>query len=212
MHWAKNKLYIFSLIALALGCLLIICCYFVAIKYEIPFIELTADPATIHSAHPFTGIISNLGIVLWTIAMSVSLLSGAILTTAGNTKKGKFLILIGMMTAILMLDDLFMMHDYLFVDFEIVFYLIYAVFVAVLFIKYYRLILKNNYSFLVAAVIFLGLSVVLDITMENSGIQYLFEDGLKFLGILSWTLFLINTSYTMLRESTSSPDLRPKTD
>ena len=212
MNSGKNKLHIFSFITLTSGCILIICCYIVAIKYEMPFEKLTADPAYLCGVHPFTGIMSNLSIVLWTIAMCVALFSGAILIATRNIEKGRFLLLFGMMTAVLMLDDLFMIHDFLLYDFQIWFYLIYAVFISIIMIKYYRLIWKNNFHFLLAAIIFLGLSVLLDITLENAGIQYLFEDGLKFLGIMCWMLFLIYNSFEMLTESTTSPDLLPKSD
>ena len=111
-----------------------------------------------------------------------------------------------------MLDDLFMIHDFLLYDLQIWFYLIYGAVISILIITHYRLILKNYFHFFISAIIFLGLSVVLDIVLVNEDIQYIIEDGLKFLGIICWMLFLLNTSFKMLIKSMSIPELIPETD
>ena len=40
---------------------------------------------------------------------------------------------------------------------------------------------------------FLGLSVISDMVLPQVGLEFLFEDGLKIMGIVSWTYFYIKS-------------------
>jgi len=169
--------------------------YVTSIKYNIPFKEITGDPALTFKAHPFTGIVSNIGVLLWAGACSILIFSYVILK---DKKEHIFLLCSGLITSILLIDDLFMFHDYIFYSIGLNQYVMYGIYL-VIFIAYFGFFKKTilqspQIILLILAFGFLGSSVLLDITLENDGLQYFFEDGLKLLGITSWFLFYTNYS------------------
>ncbi|MDZ7808031.1 MAG: hypothetical protein U5K71_13075 [Gracilimonas sp.] len=77
------------------------------------FAKSTADPITTFDSHPFVGVVSNLGALLWCTAATVCIFSYLILRNQLSGKKSSFLLWSGLLTAMLLFDDLFMFHDYL---------------------------------------------------------------------------------------------------
>jgi hypothetical protein len=108
-------------------------------------------------------------------------------------------------------DDLFLIHDVVFPEYLNLDEKVIVVFYGLLFIAifgYYReIILKTDYILLILAFSSLGSSVVTDI-IDALGIDitqlYLFEDGLKFLGIIAWFAYFTRTSYRYIREGLKS--------
>ncbi|MEE9361064.1 MAG: hypothetical protein V3U92_00535 [Cellulophaga sp.] len=185
--------------------LLLVCCFYVGTTYNIPFEKITGDPANYFQSHPLTGIISNLGALLWCITSSICFYTGFYLKEQTTNKKALFLIYSGLFSFVLLIDDFFMFHDFLFYSIngfymEPLFYVVYLFFLVRYCIAYYKTILENNYILLGVAVAFLGLSVVLDLVMKSEGLQYFFEDSFKFIGIVSWMLFFTTSSYKILSE------------
>lgn len=94
-----------------------------------------------------------------------------------------------------------MFHDYIFYSFESfkivqpITFAIYAILLLWYIIKFYKIILDSVYVFLFLAVGFLGLSVLIDLIFESSGLEYFIEDGFKFIGIINWMLFFSITAY-----------------
>jgi hypothetical protein len=77
--------------------------------------RFTLDPAALTGAHPFLGVASNAGILLWAAAAAISLFTAALLAdSARNGEARKFLRGAGLLTCWLMLDDLFLFHEWLF--------------------------------------------------------------------------------------------------
>jgi len=185
----------FSILLYTMTLVFMVLVYVTSIKYNIPFKEITGDPALTFKAHPFTGIASNIGVLLWAGACSILIFSYVILK---DKKEHIFLLCSGLITGILLIDDLFMLHDYIFYAIGLNQYVMYGIYV-VIFIAYFGFFKKTilqspQIILLILAFGFLGSSVLLDITLENDGLQYFFEDGLKLLGITSWFLFYTNYS------------------
>ena len=111
------------------------------------------------------------------------------------------------MTTYLLLDDLFLFHEtlasmYLGVNEKIIFVVL-GIAVFTYLAKYRRIILKTNYSNLLLALGFLSLSVVIDSILEPwlSQIgqwEFFLEDGFKWLGIVSWCSYYIDTSFLLI--------------
>ncbi|MEN3324166.1 hypothetical protein VP395_10530 [Mariniflexile soesokkakense] len=202
-----NKLTFYFTSVYIIGAILLVIIFYVGKKFNIPFENLTGDPALTFKAHPFTGILSNVGILLWCFTASVCFFSGTILFNINDKNNGIFLICSGIFTSVLLIDDFFMFHDYIFYSFknftitQPFTYAIYLILSTWYIIKFHRIILNNTYLFLVMSLGFLGLSASIDLIFESKGLEYFIEDGFKFIGIINWMLFFSITAYQIVLKS-----------
>lgn len=212
MKTLKLKSKTLILAVYSIGIILLVITFFVGTKYGIPFKNLTADPAFVFNANPFTGVISNIGILFWCASACCCWFGGFLMMHQDRNREAWFLLASGVFTFVLLIDDLFMFHDHIFYSFEgfkiiqPITFAFYGLLILVFFYKFFSIILKQNYRLLIVSLLLLGSSVFTDLLFVNEGFQYFIEDGLKFLGILSWTLFFTTTSYKLVisgREFTS---------
>src|SRR6185295_18176055 len=105
---------------------------------------------------------------------------------------------------LLTLDDLFMLHEYIYPDFlhvpQKVVYGIYAVGFLWYFIRFRLLIWKTGPLLLILSFVFFGLSTACDLFLEaykDPWIWY-WEDVPKFFGIVSWTAYFSEFSFKAL--------------
>jgi hypothetical protein len=160
-----------------------------ALSPQITVASLTRDMAATAKVHPLTGVVSNVGILLWCATAAICLFSSNLLRQRGAHRAAGFLLWSGLMTAGLLVDDFFMFHEYLApvhlgLD-ERVVLLGYVCITAVYLLQHRRLILEADYRLLVTAlVLFIG-SMMIDLA-DVGGWWNLAEDGCKLLGIASW--------------------------
>ena len=136
------------------------------------------------------GMISNIGILLWGATASICLFTT--FSENINRESSKLLLLGGLFSGLLCIDDFFLLHDrYMGPDFLNLTYLAISIFLLVRF----RTILKKIGLFnLVISILFLGLSIFFDgviqqIFDQSYDITQLIEEGFKFLGITCWLNF-----------------------
>jgi len=187
---------LFAVVGVLLAVLLAVHCL-----TKIPFMKFTADPATVFGYNPLFGYISNLGIILWAACVGVCFLSAGILNAhKGEGQSVRFLLAFGGLTVILMLDDLFMFHESLAPNYlnisEKWVILAYGVYTMFCFYHFRRLILNNDFRFLIFAMAALGSSVVVDQISSRFYFpgEYFVEDGLKFIGIAAWLSYFVEFS------------------
>ncbi len=161
--------------------------------YEIDMI--TRDPASVLNSPPFIGFLSNIGILVWAFTVAIIFFSTLILQMQQNKNEILFLLSSGIITSILLFDDLFMIHEklapgYLKIPEHIV-YFIYGLLISTYLIFSVKKILRTNYIFLMVAMFFLSASLIMDL-FEVEGDWLLLEDGLKFLGIITWFIYFLN--------------------
>ena len=151
------------------------------------------------------GLISNLGILIWTASASITLftsLSGLI----EKREKSNFLFLGGILTCILCIDDFFLLHDrYIGPDFLYITYSILGIYIL---IKFRKLILEIDFLPFIISVCFLALSIAFDKFIQqlfpNNYINIqLFEECFKFIGIACWMNFWWKASIKSLRSRNS---------
>ncbi len=197
----KDKIPHFIFINYILVILILSGIYFINYKFNIPFEKLTGDPALTFNAHPFVGFLSNIGVLIWSFTATICYFSAVILFKINDKKNALFFLSSAIFTNILLIDDFFMFHDYIFYSFknfkiaQPLTFTIYAIFLLWYIIKFYKIILNSLYVFLVLAVGFFGLSVCIDLIFESSGLEYFIEDGFKFIGLINWMLFFSITAY-----------------
>src|SRR5690349_4044048 len=160
-----------------------------ALSWHIAVSTLTRDMASIANVHPLIGVVSNVGILLWCATAVVCLFSRSLLRQQGLHAEARFLLWGGLMTIVLLVDDLFLVHEYIApVHFHVNEKLVlacYACAAGAYLLSHRRLILAAGYQLLAAAMVLFTVSVLVDIA-DGRGWWRLVEDGCKILGIASW--------------------------
>jgi hypothetical protein len=160
---------------------------------------LLGEPAAVFTREPqgvldgafYVGSFSNLGALIWFGA-------AAILSFTASLKpldRGA-LILAGILTWAMGLDDMFMLHDRVYPKLylnEILISTLYFGVIGVIVMRYYRRLLRSTLVGIVIAVIIWVLSVITDHYFNNLG--QLAEDGTKFIGIVVWAAAWIRQAY-----------------
>ena len=146
------------------------------------------------------GMISNIGILLWGAASSICLFTT--FSEIINRESSKLLLLGGLFSGLLCIDDFFLLHDrYVGPDFLNLTYLAISIFLLVRF----RMILKKIGFFnLIISILFLGLSIFFDgviqqIFNQSYELTQLIEEWFKFLGIACWLNFWCKASSYALK-------------
>ncbi len=176
---------------------------------------LTRDMASLANIHPLTGALSNLGILLWCVASTVSLFAAWTLRRASERCLLRFLVASGALSAYFMVDDLFLVHDYLIPHhvglWEKAVYLGIASATAAYLYAFRHYILQSHKMLLGIAVILLALSMSIDAVfasyLHRIGDWHVFlEDGLKWMGITYWLGFHALAA----RDALSPPEANPQ--
>ena len=146
------------------------------------------------------GMISNIGILLWGAAASICLFAAC--SESINRESSRLLLLGGIFSSLLCIDDFFLLHDrYIGPDFLNLTYLSISIFLLVRFQR----ILKNIGLFnLIISILFLGLSIFFDgviqqIFNQSYELTQLIEEGFKFIGITCWLNFWCKASSYALK-------------
>ena len=176
---------------------------------EFSYAMFTRDPSATTGSNPLIGMVSNLGIILWACTASICLFCGFFLRANSDKKEmASFFIFSGIITLILLLDDLFLFHEYIFKTYlginELVTFIIYGILLISDFVIFRHTIERTNFLILASAVLFFGLSLLfdyfhVDLKGKTHGISlYLLEDGFKFFGISGWFGYFATSCYRAL--------------
>ena len=167
---------------------------------------MTSDVTTIANVHPLSGILSNLGILVWCAAASLCAFAAMFLRTVKPRDRFWFLFFSALVSSYLLIDDCFQLHQlaarYLGVK-DKIFYMALGSAVSVYFIAFRRVIVRTKYGFLLFALGFLTSSVIIDAFFipylrRYGDWMYLYEDGAKWLGIVCWCSYYVHTSHQFL--------------
>ena len=176
-----------------------------SVYMDIPIYKFMSDPSSITNVSPFIGIISNFGVLLWCTSAVICLFSWIILNHRSyETEFSKFILCSGLMTVLLLIDDFFRLHEYIFPKIlglpEKIVIMGYGTLTLFGLIKFRKCILKTEFLILLVAIGFFGLSLIVD-SFQNDIEQLvgqwriLFEDGFKLLGIVSWLGYFLRSCY-----------------
>lgn len=160
----------------------------------IPLPVFMEDPAATSETPFYVGIVSNVGILLWCAAAAICFFCAAILFRARADKNQQtFFLCSGLMLSVLLLDDLFMLHesvlpDYLGIPQNLV-QASYAVMALLYVWRFWKMIFNAEHAMLFMAFAFLGFSVLCDVVHFRVPAHELFEEGSKLLGITSFLIY-----------------------
>ena len=216
----KNKgIFSYLLGLYLLPFLIILTIPFVCEPMDFSIDMFTRDTNAIAGTHPFVGLVSNIGIIIWTLTAAVSLFSGIIIFICSNKKKiAAFLLFSGLVTTQLMIDDFFQLHEVIYkcyfgIDEKVIF-AIYIILVIMGLIIFRRIILETRSVILISACVFFVLSLLVDHFhyyvngIVGPDIRILLEDGLKLFGIVGWFGFFARFSYFELEKLIRSKTLQ----
>jgi hypothetical protein len=155
----------------------------------------TRDPATLTNANPFWGVLSNVGMLFWSATVTLCWFGAGVLRTLKRDRAlAHVLVAVGLLTLLLLLDDLFLFHEVVFPTYlhigETVLAFGYVVAVGALLWHWRAVVLHTDIGILLMALGLLGSSVVIDRLPPWWGEwSYLVEDGPKLFGIVLWCTY-----------------------
>ena len=166
--------------------------------YGVQMTQLSRDPLQRLQLPVYLGLLSYLGVLAWCAASAIMLFSAFLVRQSHpDSLPARFLVWMGVLAAILFLDDLFMVHDtivpvHLHLP-EISFYLVYAGYMGLLLVQFWRFILtQTDYILFLLAGVCFGSSVAIDIDLIPGKIGT--EDTLKMFGIMIHCYYCILTA------------------
>jgi hypothetical protein len=177
-------------------------------QLSIPLTYLTRDPSATTGDSPFIGALSNLGVLFWCASVAICFFSFTLLQKTGNIGGfSAFFGFGGLISLILLLDDLLLFHEtvfplYLNIPEKLVF-LSYGLILLGYITRFRKLILKTDFIFLMFAFGLFGLSIFIDLL--DLRISILFEDGTKLFGIVSWFGYFARTCFQVVKQITLQP-------
>ena len=173
------------------------------------------DAKAVYNIPFHAGALSSIGILLWCATTTVALFTWIVLSrTAPESERRPFLLSAGLLTSILMLDDLLLLHERfaprsLGLSDDLL-YLLYAVLAGAMLLYYRHVIYRSAYALLLLSGALLAGSLAFEVLhgydlllsgAGSRGLQQFLEDGCKLLGVAGWFSYLGWTSYTSLVHS-----------
>ena len=165
--------------------------------------ELTRDPTAIGQLPAYYGFLSQIGIFFWSASAAVCLFCLLVLSDRkSDTNLKCFLLVSASLTSVLGLDDVFTLHESVFPDLGVPQTLVlsgYVVFTVIYLARFYSVILETEYALLVMALFFFAVSVTLDVWEPRGIDRYIFEDGAKLIGQVSWSAYFFRAGIYAIR-------------
>lgn len=172
------------------------------------------DPLSYVSYPSYIGLASNVGILLWCASASVMIFAYLILRKKGFTGESvSFLLVFGLITALLGLDDLFMIHEAVGDGFVAAFgtsddlgegvaFGVYILLFVIFAIKYIKVILRTEYLLFISFIILCAINIIIDLAPFDFSreVACYVEEITKFLAIVNWFAYTTRTTYKFVKE------------
>jgi hypothetical protein len=190
-----------------------------SVAADIPLRQFMLDPTEFMHAPFYTGILANLGILLWAATASICLFTALFLPQLVGKAWRDFFLVSGLLTLLLLFDDLLRIHDeilpvYLGIKGDIL-GIGYVFLITLYLLRYRTLIIQYPYTFLILALGLFGLSVALDVAPVALKHRFavadllLFEDSPKLLGIANWLAYFAHLSASVVTKGKlTAPEAR----
>ena len=160
----------------------------VSVVYEVNVYDMTQDG----------GILSNLGIILWCVAAGICFFTADELHNIKPGANSRFINCAALLTAYLMIDDFFQIHEKIIPRFfgfdEKIIYMVLVLVIITYLFAYRRVIAQTNYIMLLLALGFFGTSVAADGIFAPLEIIYMIMGT-----VLTISVYLIAFNRTIFR-------------
>jgi hypothetical protein len=179
--------------------------YILVIKVGILITHLSAysfiaDPFAVAKLPPYIGLFSNLGVLIWCSCVTICIVTYFILKKKMIFRKyAGFLLWSGILTFLLMIDDLFMLHE-VFGKHGLYIYIIYIIITVGILMKYLNVIAKTEFIILLGAMVCFALSIFIDV-LDDFILKHhlvILEDSFKYVGIVCWFTYFIRLAWEQI--------------
>ncbi len=175
---------------------------------DIPLDTFTQDPNAQLNAPFYLGFFSNLGIIIWSAAMTICFYCAFRLPSVSDNRNREFLMASGVITLLMALDDLFQLHELVFPKYFMIsdnmVYITYLNIYLIYFIRYRKQLLHSDFIALGVAFFLLGLSTIIDLLPLPMPKDTFLEDAIKLMGAVTWMVYYIRTSTELSHTSGKS--------
>lgn len=157
----------------------------------------TAEPIKLDAAQPYDGLLSSLGILVWASASAICFFTALTWPNDGHEGESRLILSGGLVTLVLLLDDLFMGHEEiiprLFGVSELAGTVCIAAFPLAFLFLFRRKLRAAPWGLLAIGVGYLVVMSGFDAVEHGISIpgHHAWEEGAKFLGLLHWCGFLM---------------------
>jgi len=169
-----------------------------------PFGYFTRDPAALTHQAPYMGMVSFFGLFAWAAGATALVLAGYLASLRGAFDRRKALFLSAAAIVYLLLDDSFQFHEYVYPRYlhvpDSVIELAYVAAVVFAAVKGRSFLASTNVRLLLAAGVFLAVSVGLDVVLTSDR-TIAFEDGAKLIGIFVLAAYCVDTALAEIRRT-----------
>jgi hypothetical protein len=216
--WSYGLLFVF-----------LVATWWIAKVQNIPMYELVADPAEIAHKSPYMGLLSQIGILIWSGTLCICWFTASLLgkdnTRGHSVSWSEFLWSSGVLTLFLLLDDWLQIHEYTPVllglakdpsgvprmlqnGIELAVYVLYVIIFAAYGWRYRSRLIQGNLVPVIITVAFMVISIVIDILPHERLLSHdLLEEGSKLIGIVSWFNYFFLVSQQRLRRQLLVPNV-----
>lgn len=153
--------------------------------------DVMRDPAQTMATSSFLGFLSNIGTWLWVSATAICFFSALSNDFSGQKQRMGMLILMGLFSLTLAVDDFFMLHDH-YVN-QNYCYIVYAALSAAVLVRYRAILFTFDGLIFLIAGFFLAFSIAIDFIQPRYkqfyNVLQLAEEGSKFIGAATWLYF-----------------------
>ncbi len=167
-------------------------------RTELDDAQLLLDPAALAGLPWYTGLISNIGILAWTLATAAAAGAAHVARLGGRHGAARFLRQAAVLSLLLTLDDLFLLHSSAFPKaFGVpkpITLIAYAWCGLAWVVGNRHEVARTRWGLLVAAGAAIATSVAIDRVASTASWTLLAEDGAKFLGVLAWAAYFTLTA------------------
>jgi hypothetical protein len=162
--------------------------------------EIIRDSAQQNDVSSFIGFLSNIGVWLWVASAAICTFIVFFIPTTNQKSLKELLILTGLLSISLAIDDFFMIHDrYINQNYC---YLAYAIIASLILIRSYKSILETEASVFLLAGFLLASSILTDLIQYYIPLSYhhvqIIEEGFKFTGAATWLYFNVRVAQSYI--------------
>ena len=182
---------------------------FLGIEHNVELDHFTQDPASIMETPFYLGFFSYIGILFWCAAATICFFMYFIIDsdTLVLKRRKQFLLCSGLISCLLMFDDLFLLHEIVFPDYFMipknVVYLLYINIIIVYVVLFRIELMDSEYMLLIIAFGLLGISQFVDSLPMPIPEDSFLEDAVKLFGIVTWFTYYMRfcTQQALLQKS-----------
>jgi hypothetical protein len=177
----------------------------VGLQQRVNVDQLFLDRTYVANVPWYTGMLSDLGVLVWTAAVVAALGGAWVASQTGRPSAARFLVAGATATAVLLVDDLLRLHSSVLPQTgmsKLTAQLLIVAPAAIWLTAYIDDIKRTRWLVLAAGLAGLGASLAIDTVIHGtSDVAILAEDGAKLLGILAWAQYLTLTTIDITRST-----------